>query len=70
MDGESADIYSYLLKNDMRKRHREFPQINAGIPAQLTNRFPIRTLPPLGEGLKPVCTPERVVHCKHTKLTN
>jgi len=47
---------------------KELPLINAGKPAQLANGFPIHTLPPLGEGLKPDCTPERVVKYTYTKL--
>ena len=47
---------------------KELPPINAGKPAQLTNGFTIHTLPPLGKGLKPDCTPERVVKSTYTKL--
>ena len=58
----------YYTSAGHRKHEKNIP-INAGSPAQLTNGFPLRTLPTLGEGLKPDCTPERVVITKTRLLT-
>ena len=58
----------YCTSAGHRKHEKGTPK-NAGSPAQLTNGFPLRNLPPLGEGLKPDCTPERLVITKTRLLT-
>jgi hypothetical protein len=59
---------TYNITRVKRKDNQEFPPIDAGIPAQPSNGFPIHTLSPLGEGLLPNCTPERVVARMHKLL--
>ena len=58
----------YCTSAGHKKHEKNIPN-NAGSPAQLTNGLPLHNLPPLGEGLKPDCTPERLVITKTRLLT-